>query len=267
MQNRIKEKFKKLKVENKKAFIAFITCADPCLEKTFEIAQALEKTGVDILELGVPFSDPLADGPVIQAASQRSLLKGTNLKKIFAFVKKFRKKSSLPLVLMTYYNPVLHYGLRQFSIDCLKNGVDGVIVPDLPIEEAGELKKELKNRYISSVFFISPASDNKRKVKAALASTGFIYYISLTGVTGERKNLSPALIKNLIETKKIVKDKPVCVGFGISNAAQIREIKPYCDGIIVGSAIIKIISENLNNPNLVQKIKDFSKKLAEAVHE
>jgi tryptophan synthase alpha chain len=264
--NRINEKFKDLKRQGKKAFIAFITCGDPSLKQTLALAKALERAGVDILELGVPFSDPLADGPTIQSASQRSLLKGTNLKKIFAFVKNFRRTSQLPIALMTYYNPILSYGLKKFCLDCQRNGVDGVIVPDLPIEEASQLNKSLKERKICSIFFISPTSPIKRKLKTASATTGFIYYLSLTGVTGARKNLSPSLINDLVKTKKVVKNKFLCVGFGISNPAQIKQIKPYCDGIIVGSAIIKIIEKNLDKRDLVKRVENFSKKLVRATH-
>lgn len=264
--NRINEKFKELRLKGKKAFIAFITCGDPSLKKTGEIASALEGAGVDILELGVPFSDPLADGPTIQLASQRSLLKGTNLKRIFSFVEEFRQKSQLPIALMTYYNPVLNYGIEKFCLDCQKRGVDGVIVPDLPVEEAKLLSRELKKRKICTIFFISPTSTTKRKIKAAHATTGFIYYVSLTGVTGARKSLGPYLIKDLMATKKIIKDKPLCVGFGISSPTQITQIKSHCDGVIIGSAIIKIIERYLNKKDLVKRIEKFSAKLAKAAH-
>ena len=264
--NRINKKFKELKAAGRKAFIAFVTCGDPSLKKTAEIAAALEHAGVDILELGVPFSDPLADGPTIQRASQRSLSKGTNLKKIFSFVGKFRQKSQLPLALMTYYNPVLSYGLGKFCLDCQRKGVDGIVVPDLPVEEAKPLIKELKKRKISTIFFISPTSTAARKIKTIKATSGFIYYISLTGITGARKTLSPYLIKDLITTKKLSGNKPLCVGFGISNRAQIKQIKPYCAGIIVGSAIVKIIERNITKKNLAAKIGQFTKELVKAAH-
>ncbi|MFH1856556.1 MAG: tryptophan synthase subunit alpha [Candidatus Omnitrophota bacterium] len=265
--NRINEKFKELKSKNKKAFIAFITCGDPSLSKTMKIAQALDRAGVDILELGVPFSDPLADGPTIQKASQRALEHDTNLKNIFSFVNDFRKKSSLPVALMTYYNPVLYYGIEKFCRDCRENGVDGVIVPDLPVEEDARLNQQLKKEGVASVLFIAPTSTAERKSKAVDATTGFIYYVSLTGVTGVRRNLDASLIEDLKETKKIAKDKPVCVGFGISTTEQIKQLKPYCDGLIVGSAIIKIIEEDPKDKNIVPKIEAFAKKLAKAVHE
>lgn len=264
--NRINRKFKELKLKNQKAFIAFITCGDPSLRESGKIADALECAGVDILELGVPFSDPLADGPTIQLASQRSLAKGTNLKKIFSFVEKFRRKSQLPVSLMTYYNPVLNYGIEKFCLDCSNSGVDGIIVPDLPIEEAKPLIKELKRRKICTIFFISPTSTASRKIKTAGTATGFIYYVSLTGVTGTRKNLSPHLIGDLIATRKVIKNKPLCVGFGISSPEQIKQIKPYCDGIIVGSAIVKIIESKKSKKNLAMRIEQFTRKLAEETH-
>lgn len=264
--NRINEKFKELKSENKKAFIAFITSGDPSLDKTAQLVKALEKAGVDILELGVPFSDPLADGPTIQLASQRALSKGVNLKKIFALVENIRRESQIPIALMTYYNLVLSYGIEKFAIDCQKNGVDGVIVPDLPIEEAEELYKELKKRAMCFIPFISPTSTAPRKIKTASLADGFIYYVSLTGVTGARKKLDSSLIKDLTETKKITKDKPLAVGFGISTVGQVKEIKPYCDGVIVGSAIVKIIEENQTSGNLAQKVETFVGQLVKAVH-
>lgn len=264
--NRINEKFKELKSKNKKAFISFITSGDPSLDKTAEIVKALERAGVDILELGVPFSDPLADGPTIQLASQRALSKQVNLKKIFTLVKNLRRESQMPIALMTYYNPVLSYGIEKFSLDCREKGVDGVIVPDLPVEEAEELYKELKKRTVCLIPFISPTSTVQRKIKATSVANGFIYYVSLTGVTGARKKLDTSLINDLRETKKITKDKPLAVGFGISTVGQVEEIKPYCDGIIVGSAIVKIIEENQTDEKLVQKIENFVGQLEKAVH-
>jgi len=255
-----------LKLKNQKAFIAFITCGDPSLKETGKIAAALERAGVDILELGVPFSDPLADGPTIQLASQRSLAKGTNLKKIFSFVEGFRRKSQLPVSLMTYYNPVLNYGIRKFCLDCRKSGVDGIIIPDLPVEEARPLIKELKRRKICTIFFISPTSTTSRKIKSAGATTGFIYYVSLSGVTGIRKSLSPHLIGDLIVTRKVIKNKPLCVGFGISSPEQIKQIRPYCDGIIVGSAIVKIIENRKSKKNLARIIERFTRRLVEEAH-
>ncbi len=264
--NRINKKFKELKLKNQKAFIAFITCGDPSLKETGKIAAALERAGVDILELGVPFSDPLADGPTIQLASQRSLAKGTNLKKIFSFVGEFRRKSQLPVALMTYYNPILNYGIRKFCLSCQKMGVDGIIVPDLPVEEAKLLIRELKRRKICSIFFISPTSTTSRKIKSAEATTGFIYYVSLTGVTGTRKNLSPHLTRDLAVTRKVIKNKPLCVGFGISSPDQIKQIRPYCDGIIVGSAIVKIIENKKVKKKLAERIEQFTRKLVTATH-
>lgn len=260
--NRIDKKFKQLKKEGKKAFIAYITAGDPDLAATKNIVLALERSGVDIVELGIPFSDPLADGPTIQAASQRALKKGANLKKIFAAVRSLRAKTDMPIVFMTYYNPVLKYGLEKFCKSCKSCGVDGVIVPDLPFEEAAELKKFSKKTGVAAIFLVAPTSTPERIKKISESSRGFIYYVSLTGVTGARAKL-PAEVVSKIKSIKSLTDKPVAVGFGISNATQASRIASVADGVIVGSAIVRIMGER---KNIISRVSDFSSKLAKAIH-
>ncbi|MCK5178257.1 MAG: tryptophan synthase subunit alpha, partial [Candidatus Omnitrophica bacterium] len=188
--NRIEKTFKELKRKKKKAFIPFITAGDPNLKTTEELVLSFEGAGADIVELGVPFSDPLADGPTIQASSQRALKKGVNLTKILKTVAQIRRKSQIPIALMTYYNPVFYYGEDKFIRDAKASGVDGIIIPDLPPEEAKTLIKAARKRDISTVFFLAPTTTSRRMKQIVQASTGFIYYVSMTGVTGADKQFS-----------------------------------------------------------------------------
>ena len=264
MENRIDKKFRDLKNRKKTAFIAFITAGDPSLKTTAELVYAFEKIGVDIVELGVPFSDPLADGPTIQAASQRALKKNVNISKIFNTVKSIRRKTDIPIALMTYYNPVFHFRESRFVEQCRLAGVDGLIIPDLPPEEAGPYIQACRRNHLSSIFFLSPATHKNRMSRIIKASSGFIYYVSLTGVTGERSQLSKDLKKSLTAARHM-SHKPVCVGFGISTPRQVKEIGKYSDGVIVGSAIVKEIYKHRRDSHLVKKVSDFVSRLAEAV--
>jgi tryptophan synthase alpha chain len=264
--NRIDKKFRELKRDKKKAFIIYITAGDPDLDATKKIVLALEDAGVDIIELGIPFSDPLADGPVIQAASHRALQKKVTLKKIFALVHDLRKVTNIPIVFMTYYNPVLKYGVEKFVKSCKYNGVDGMIIPDLPFEEARGLIRCARREKVATIFLAAPTSTRRRMKDIVKNSTGFIYYISLTGVTGARRELPPEVASNVRIIKSMTR-KPVAVGFGISAPAQARSIARIADGIIVGSAIVRIIADNQkNNGAIISKVSNFSKKLAKAIH-
>jgi len=262
--NRIEKKFIDLKKKNKKAFIAFITAGDPDLATTQKLALAFENAGVDILELGVPFSDPLADGPTIQAASQRALAKGVSLKKILKSVAQIRTKTQLPICLMTYYNPIFHFGEQAFVDQAHNAGVDGLIVPDLPPEEAGSLIKAAKAKNLAIIFFLSPTTDPKRVKLVDKASRGFIYYVSVAGVTGARTTLPKALVQNLKEIKAKV-SKPVCVGFGISTKGQVKQLARVCDGVIVGSAIVKEILKNHGRRDCVERTARFVRSLSKNV--
>lgn len=260
--NRIDQKFIQLKKQNKKAFIAFITAGFPDLSTTLKLVIELEKKGVDVIELGVPFSDPLADGPTIQDASGYSLKRGTNLVKILDLVKQLRNQVSLPICLMTYYNPVFCFGEKNFVEQAVLAGVDGVIIPDLPYEEAGEFRRYANQKGLANICFISPTSSVAR-IKAVLkVARGFIYYVSLTGVTGSRKSLALDLKTKLSVIKKLT-TKPVCVGFGISCANQVKEVRKISDGVIVGSAIVAKIKENMGKCDLVQRVVNFVERLAQ----
>lgn len=253
--NRINAKFKELRKNKKKAFIAFITAGYPNLGTTYKLVLELSKS-VDILELGVPFSDPLADGPVIQEASFQALIKNTHLADIIKLVKKCRKSVNTPICLMTYYNPVYCFGEGKFVKVAKAAGVDGVIIPDLPPEEGRPLIKLANKEGLDVIAFLAPTSTLKRIKFVSKIAKGFIYYVSLTGVTGARKGLSSDLGKNIKLIKRF-SAKPVCVGFGLSTKAQVKEASKFADGVIVGSAIVKKIKENIGRPDLPKRVSSF----------
>jgi tryptophan synthase alpha chain len=264
--NRIDKRFRELKKKARKAFIAYITAGDPDIGSTEKLVPVLEASGVDLVELGIPFSDPLADGPVIQAASQRALLKGATLAKIFAMVKRLRPGTGVPIAFMTYYNPVLKYGLEAFVDDCRRCGVDGVIIPDLPVEEAAGLVRAARRKKVAAIFLVAPTSTAERVRAIARNSSGFIYYVSLTGVTGARKRLPPDIGRNVRFVKTVTKT-PVCVGFGVSDAPQARRLAAVSDGVIVGSAIVKIMEKNRRNKSrMISEVGRFTRSLAKAIH-
>lgn len=260
--NRIDRTFKRLKTERRKAFISYITAGDPDLAVTGRLVLELEKSGADIVELGIPFSDPIADGPIIQAASYRALSGGASLVKIFALVKKLRKDTEIPIVFMTYYNPILKYGLINFFASCKTAGVDGVIVPDLPVEESLELVRLGKKAGIKTIFLVAPTSTKDRIKEIIKRSSGFVYYVSSTGVTGTRKNMSSDIVKK-VRLIRSMTSKPVAVGFGVSDAKQAAVISRIADGVIVGSAIVKIIGKGSGS---FIGFKRFITGLAGAIH-
>ena len=264
--NRIDEKFKELKKKNKKAFITYITAGDPDIKTTERIVYALDAAGADIIELGIPFSDPLADGPTIQQAVKRALDAGLKVKDVLKVVKKIRAKVQVPLVFMTYYNIVFSYGVKKFIKDSKAAGADGIIIPDLPMEESQEILKIAKKEEFDLIMLTAPTTPPARFKRIASQSEGFIYYVSLTGVTGARKTLTHHLSQTVKKLKKLTR-KPVCVGFGVSSAKQAQEVAKASDGVIVGSAIIKIIEKNLKNKErMIAEIGKFAKAIARAVH-
>ncbi|MFH1640805.1 MAG: tryptophan synthase subunit alpha [Candidatus Omnitrophota bacterium] len=258
--NRIEYKFKELKRKNKKAFIVFITAGYPNLDTTRRLVLGFAKVGVDIVELGVPFSDPLADGPIIQEASQAALKNKVNLNNIFALVKKIRKDTDVPICLMTYYNPVFCFGEERFVKKSKSCGVDGVIIPDLTPEEGRTFIGLANKSELDTVLFLSPTSTKERVKFVSGLAKGFIYYVSLTGVTGVRKELPSDIVSNLKAIRRNTK-KPVCVGFGISSSLHVRQVYKIADGAIVGSAIVKKIKENIGKPDLVKKVSNFVRNL------
>ncbi|MFH1407295.1 MAG: tryptophan synthase subunit alpha [Candidatus Omnitrophota bacterium] len=262
--NRIDKKFRELRKKRKKAFIAYITAGDPDLSTTQKLIPVLEESGVDILELGVPFSDPLADGATIQRASQRALTKGATLTKIISLVKTLRQKVDMPIVPMSYYNLINAYGIQNFVRDAAGAGCDGIIIPDLPADEAGELTRAAKKYNLAVIFLAAPTTTNQRIKLIDKKTRGFLYYVSLTGVTGERKQLPKDLTRDLKRIRRLVK-KPLCVGFGISTPKQVRMIAKYADGVIVGSAIVNAIEKNRHSKGLVKKTGKFVQRLVSAI--
>jgi tryptophan synthase alpha chain len=255
--NRIDRKFQQAKAESRAVFSVYICAGDPDLDTTRELVLAFDRLGVDMVELGVPFSDPVADGPVIQKATQRALSGGTTLRKTLQTVRDIRKQSQMPISLMTYYNPVFHYGVERLVNDAVDAGVDGLIVPDLAVEEAGDLIPPARNRDCKTIFFVAPTSTDDRIVMANQAATGFLYCVSVTGITGTRDSLPDELVANLRRIRRLT-DKPLVVGFGISRPEQVSMLSRHADGLIVGSAIVKRIEENLGKPpsTLVQKVSE-----------
>ncbi|MBD3378896.1 MAG: tryptophan synthase subunit alpha [Candidatus Omnitrophica bacterium] len=264
--NRIDETFDKLKKENRKAFIAYVAAGDPSISATSGIVAALESSGADIIELGIPFSDPLADGPTIQKAVERALKAGCTARKVINMVKDIRKKVKVPLVFMTYYNIILHYGIGRFVREASGAGADGVIVPDLPLEEAGELLDEAGKSDFKVILLAAPTTSLSRFRRIASRSGGFIYYVSLTGVTGAREGL-PSGIKRQVKALKRITKKPVCVGFGVSTPAQAREVASCADGVIVGSALVRVIEENpKGGKKMLKDLGKLASSLSRAVH-
>jgi len=261
--SKIDQVFQNLKEKGKIALIPFIVAGDPALEITEALALKMAESGADIIEIGVPFSDPLADGPTIQVAYQRALRNGIHLEEIFRLTERL-KRITTPLVLMTYFNPVFLYGLKDFAERCKGSGIDGVIIPDLPPEEAGAWVEEARLFEIDTVFLATPTSPPKRIGLVDRYSRGFIYYVSITGVTGTREKLPKDLEWAVQQVRKKSK-KPVAVGFGIANPEQAKEVSRFTDGVIIGSAIVRIIEENLNHPNLITKVGEFVSSIASSL--
>ena len=262
--NTIEKKFNCLKKNKKKGFIAYITAGDPTLKVTEELLLAFGNSGVDIVELGIPFSDPLADGPTNQRAAQRALKSGASVKKILAMVGRARKKTDIPIVFFTYLNPIFKYGLKKFAKDAKAAGVDGILILDMPAEESDQTRKIMNNQGISMVSLIAPTSTKDRIKLITKHASGFIYYVSRTGVTGERDSMEKGLKAQVSLIKKYTKI-PVAVGFGISNPKQVREVSRCSDAVVVGSAIVNRIEENIGDSKLVAKVSRFVKTLTRAL--
>jgi tryptophan synthase alpha chain len=261
--NRIEQTFKRLKRSGRAALIPFIVAGDPDLETTEALVIKMAESGADIIELGVPYSDPLADGPTIQAASQRALQKGVNLEGIFGLAKKL-KEITPPLVLLTYFNPIFRYGLKAFAENCQGSGIGGVIIPDLPPEEARPWIEEARKLGVDTIFLAAPTSPPERIRLVSKLSRGFIYYVSITGVTGVRGKL-PEELKSAVRRIKEGSKKPVAVGFGISTPDQAKEVSRFADGVIVGSAVVKIVEEEGKNDKLAERVGVFISSLAAAI--
>lgn len=245
MSSRIRKTFQRLQKAQHKALIPFITAGDPSLAVTKKLVPALAAAGADIIELGVPFSDPMADGPVIQRADERALKHGTSLREILKLVKEVRKTTQVPILLMGYYNPILSYGLKTYAAAARQAGVDATLVVDLPPEEAGPLKKELRKVGIDLIFLLTPTSDAERIRLVARQASGFVYFVSMTGVTGGALRGEQEIRTQVQAIKKQIK-LPVVIGFGISNSAQARQMAKIGDGVVIGSALVASLEKSHN---------------------
>jgi tryptophan synthase alpha chain len=254
---RIEKKFSQLKSEGRKAFIPYITTGDPSIDTTLELVLALEKVGADLIELGVPFSDPIADGPVIQRATERALRNGVTLQKVLELGKSIRKKSEIPLVLFSYFNPLFNHGLEKLAKDALNAGFDGILASDLPVEESEGFVHTMRASGLNTIFLVAPTSSRERMKTIAETSNGFLYAVSRTGVTGERQELADDL-REFLRTLRSFTKLPIAVGFGISHPEHVRAVWQEADAVIVGSSIVKTIEEHIGDPKLISEVGRFA---------
>lgn len=257
---RIGALFEKARQDGRKPFIAYITAGDPAPEHTVDLVLALERGGAGLIELGVPFSDPIADGPVIQRASERALKAGMKLARILETVREIRRHSQIPLLLFSYMNPLLRYGFDKLAADASKAGVDGVLLTDLCVEEAEDPVRRLREQGLDTVFLAAPTSTEQRLRRVAEHSSGFIYLVSRLGVTGEQSSLSAAA-EPLARRMRAVTDLPLAIGFGISTPGQVAEAARIAEGVVVGSAIVKCIESNAAAPDLPARLEAFTRTL------
>lgn len=259
-QTRIAAMFDNLKREGRKGLIAFLTAGDPSPARTAALVEALERGGADLIELGVPFSDPIADGPVIQRAGQRALAAGTTLRKVLEIAAEIRRRSEIPLLLFTYLNPVVRYGLEELARDAAASGIDGCLLTDASVEEAGEYVEAMRRHNLDTVFLAAPTSTERRLRLVAQYSTGFVYLVSRMGVTGARASLSDA-VGPLVRSMRAVTDLPLAVGFGISRPEHVAELGRQVEGVVVGSAIVNLIEQNADNASLEIQLESFVREL------
>lgn len=254
--NRIDQVFSCLKQRGEKALVGFVTAGDPTFDLSLHLIEAMCSSGLDILELGVPFSDPTADGPVIQRSSMRALKSGMNLSKVLAMAEAIRSSSDVPVILFSYYNPILAYGPDRFHKDALACGVDGVLLVDLPPEESDELTSCWSGNELALIRLVAPTTPPKRMNEIAKKASGFLYLVSMTGVTGSG-GLNLEEVSSVISTLRLhSRGIPICVGFGISTPQQVGSVGRLADGVVVGSAFERMIEENLDHPELVSKISE-----------
>ena len=261
--SRIVDAFKTAKRDGRAAFIPYVTCGDPSLEQSVAIASALERAGADVLEFGVPFSDPMADGPTNQRAAERALAKGTSLKQVLEVVREIRTRSELAIVLFTYANPVVRFGIERFAEHAAASGVDGVLFTDVPAEEMMGFRPALRAAHLDPIMLVTPTSNRARMKATARFGNGFLYLVSRTGVTGTQKDLDCELAAN-VDTARKASRLPVAVGFGISTPDQVAKVAAIADGVVVGSAIVNQIADEGDTEELASRVEAFSAHLAEA---
>jgi tryptophan synthase alpha chain len=266
--SRLSDTFARLKKEGRAAFVPFITAGDPDMETSFAILQQLPAAGADVIELGMPFTDPMADGPAVQASSVRALKAGATMAKVLKMVEKFRKTDkTTPIVLMGYYNPIHAYGTARFARDVAAAGVDGLIVVDLPIEEDEVLRVPAKAQGVDLIRFVTPTTDQARLERVAAEASGYLYYVSVAGVTGT-KAVPEDEVRDALARVKAVTDLPCTVGFGIRNVQQADAIARVADGVVVGSAIVSKVAENINagRERIVSEVLELIRALAGSTH-
>ena len=258
--------FARCQEEKRAAFIPYLTGGDPDLETSAHLLEALVEAGADIIEVGVPFSDPIADGPVNQRAAVRALAAGTSMSGILDLVARHRRSSDVPIVLFSYYNPIFVRGVRDFAAQAADSGVDGILCVDLPPSEAAlEFTPSLRERHIDSVFLLSPTSTRDRVRQVAESSTGFVYYVSRTGVTGVQSRLASELKKDVRRVRRQL-PQPLAVGFGISTPEQVGAVAKMADGVVVGSALVRIVEARTGEPEMIADVRAAATALANAVH-
>src|SRR5437667_9036952 len=260
MQTRITRLFDSLNRADAKGLIAYLTVGDPSPERTPALIEALERGGADLIELGVPFSDQIADGPVIQRAGERALRAGTTLRGVIEIAQEVRSRSEIPLLLFTYLNPVLRYGFEKLARDAVAAGIDGCLLTDASVEEAGEYVRVMRAAGLDTVFLVAPTSTPRRLQLVAEYSSGFVYLVSRTGVTGERDSISSA-VAPLIRSMRAVTDLPLAVGFGVSTSEHVAEIGRQAEAVVVGSAIMRLIEQNAGNASLELQLESFVREL------
>jgi tryptophan synthase alpha chain len=261
--SRIEAAFRRAAADGRAAFVPYLTAGDPSPEVTPSLVAALERAGADVVELGVPFSDPLADGPVNQRAAQRALAAGCHLDTVLGIASSIRETSVLPMVLFTYFNPVHRTGVERFAKTAHDSGVDGVLITDLPADEAGEHVATLQGAGLDTIFLLAPTSAPERVEQVAASSRGFVYYISRTGVTGDGADLSGSLEQELAAVRRNI-SLPVAVGFGIKDAGQVRRAAAAADGVVVGSALVEQVEQHAGSHELPARLQEFAATLAAA---
>jgi len=258
--SRIDEAFKNLRVEGRRGFIPYITVGDPDLDTSRDLTVELARAGATLIELGVPFSDPVADGPVIQRAAERALRHGVGLGDVFRILTEARRETDVPVILFSYFNPLLQFGVERLAEECVRAGVDGVLATDLVPEESADFNAVLARRNLDQIFLVAPTTSDVRLRMIAERASGFVYAVSRAGVTGARDEMSLEAV-HLVERVRGVTDLPVAVGFGISTAAQVADVWAYADAAVVGSALVSEIEKHSGRHDLVARVGDFARSL------
>ncbi len=262
--NRTENSFARARSEGRAAFIPFITAGDPDLGTTFKLLECLDRAGADLIELGVPFSDPMADGPTIQEASERALKNDFGIPEVLDLVARFREKSDTPLILFGYYNPVFSFGEERLAADAQEAGVDGLLIVDLPPEEGAGMRSLARAAKMDMIYLVAPTTPDDRMAEICRVAGGFLYYVCVTGVTGARTEVSTTIAGDVKRIKQL-SDLPVAVGFGISTPDQAAQVAEHADAVVVGSAIVSLIGKHGSSPQLIDKVGEFAGTLVSGV--